>query len=117
MLQNKKDKEATKARKFMNPKSYVSSRIHPETSHPCQYLKGKDVEIVRMVIFEREKGRCFNCGAYYGWDYGEMHHKLGGLGPQRCFCEENLTWSCRRCHTNAHARILQWRNHEKRTDL
>jgi hypothetical protein len=71
------DKEATAARAFTDKKSYVGQRIHPETDHQCVYLFGDDVTQVRRRIFDRERGRCWNCGAYYGWDWGELRHLEG----------------------------------------
>ncbi len=103
--QVRKDKALTAERRFLDPKSYIGQRVHPGTDHPCQYLKGKDVGVVRLLIFERERGRCWNCGAYYGWDYGELRHLKGGLGLERCWCPENLGWGCPKCHRSEHVRV------------
>lgn len=107
------NREATKAAAFLDRRSYVSLRIHPATEHPCIFLKGKDVEIVRLRIFEREKGRCWNCGAYYGWNYGELRHLEGGNGAERCWCDENLGWGCPKCHHLEHGRFPRWHNEGK----
>ena len=101
----KRDKVATVHANFLDPRSYVSHRIHPGTAHPCQYLKGKDVEIIRLLVFEKEQGRCWNCGAYYGWNYGELRHLRGGGGAERCWCAENLGWGCPKCHRTEHVRV------------
>ena len=112
MLVNSRDYEATRARRFLSRNSYVSFRVHPGTKHCCQYLKGKDVEPMRLHIFERDKGKCGVCGAYYGWAFGEMDHIEGGYGPQRCDCAENLRWLCPKCHRTKHHRDIQWRPRE-----
>ena len=110
----KRDKELTAAAHFLDPRSYISRHLHAGTAHNCRFLRGKDVEIARMEVFEREKGRCWNCGAYYGWNYGEMHHLEGGLGAQRCFCPENLGWACPRCHRARHVGV-RWTKRESVT--
>jgi hypothetical protein len=102
----KPNREATAAQGFLNTGSYVSFRLHPGTDHPCQFLKGKDVEVIRLAVFEREKGRCWNCGAYYGWNYGHLRHLAGGNGARRCWCPENLGWGCPKCHKSEHVRPM-----------
>lgn len=102
----KRDVQLTKAAKFLDPRSFIVQNLHPNTNHACVYLKGKDVGPARLRIFERDKGRCQACGAWYGWDWGELHHLKGGLGLQRCWCPENLAWSCPKCHRSVHARPL-----------
>jgi len=109
----KPDREATAAAHFLDSKSYVSHFTHPGTNHQCIFLRGKDVEIARMEVFEREKGRCWKCGAYYGWKYGHLHHKEGGLGARRCWCESNLEWSCPRCHREHHVHVRSDRAERK----
>jgi len=103
----KRDEQATKAAKFLNRESWIGKRLHPGTNKPCQYLKGRDVEFVRMRVFERDKGRCRACGRLVDWDWGELHHLVGGLGLQRCWCEANLAWSCASCHRKEHVQV-QW---------
>jgi len=104
----KRDRVATAHANFLDSRSYVSHRLHPSTEHPCIYLKGKDVGVARLQVFEREKGICWNCGKYCGWDEGEMHHLVGGLGAKRCWCQANLGWNCRKCHREKHVRV-RWR--------
>ncbi len=104
-----KNPEATALANFTDKRSYVSFRIHPGSRHPCQFLKGDDVEQIRRLIFEREKGRCWKCGAYYGWEYGHLRHLKGGIGADRCWCPENLGWGCPKCHLLIeHKREPQW---------
>ena len=98
----KADRALTLAMKFQNPKSFIGQRIHPGTNHQCVYLKGKDVGPARLAIYERDKGLCQTCGRHADWDDGEMHHKAGGLGLQRCSCAENLEWQCGPCHRRKH---------------
>lgn len=101
----KRDKQLTEMMGFTDKRSYMGQRIHPNTKHQCQYLFGDDVTQVRRLVFDRERGRCWNCGAYYGWDYGHLRHIVGGRGLQRCFCLENLGWGCPKCHSREHVRV------------
>lgn len=101
MLINKRDPETTRLRMYLNSKSYVSFAGH-------EYLFGEDVSLRRAEIFKRDKGKCYRCGAYYGWDYGHMDHVEGGLGPQRCDCPHNLQWACPKCHSKKHNREPRW---------
>lgn len=87
-------------------RSYVGSNLHPGTDHLCWYLKGVDASLQRDRVFERDKGKCQVCGAYYGIEWGECHHLKGGLGKQRCWCMENLAWSCPKCHRSKHVRPM-----------
>jgi 5-methylcytosine-specific restriction endonuclease McrA len=102
----KVDPEATAQARFRDPRSYVGFRTHPETEHACVYLFGEDVGERRDAIREKYEGNCSYCGEYC-WFSGELHHKVGGLGPQRCWCFENLTWSCKRCHEAEHGRTIR----------
>lgn len=102
----KRDKALTKASKFLDKRSFVGQRLHPGTTHSCLYVRGKDVAPIRRAIFQRDKGKCQICGAWYGEAWGEMHHLVGGLGLVRCFCPENLAWSCPRCHRSKHVRPM-----------
>jgi hypothetical protein len=96
-LENKRDRDRTQLRRFQDRRSFVSLAGH-------DYLFGRDVEPRRREVFERECGRCWNCGAYYGWDYGHLEHIQGGYGPQRCWCAHNLRWGCPKCHMKHHGR-------------
>src|SRR5262245_40822994 len=102
MLRNRRDEDATKAMGFKDKKSFVSMAGH-------EYLFGRDTETRRKEVFEDARGRCWHCGAYYGWYYGEMDHIRSGYGPQRCWCFTksrcvNLRWSCPKCHRERHGR-------------
>ena len=107
----KVDKEATRAAKFHDLRSYIATWLHPNTTHACRYLYGEDVQDQRYHVFEVDQGKCFNCGAWYGPRSGELHHRQGGLGRQRCWCLENLAWSCPKCHRAQH---VQTRWYEKK---
>jgi 5-methylcytosine-specific restriction endonuclease McrA len=100
--------EATKEANFTDHRSYVSSRQHPGSDHACMYLKGDDVAQARRRVFERERGRCWKCGAYYGWEFGHLRHLHGGNGEERCWCDENLGWGCPKCHMAEHGRVPRW---------
>ena len=102
----KRDKALTIAENFQDPRSFVGQNLHPGTLRHCIYLRGKDVGPQRHGVFLRDNGKCQACGAYYGEDWGELHHLKGGLGLQRCWCPENLAWSCPKCHRSVHARPL-----------
>jgi len=104
----RRDKAATQMAGFLDKRSYISFRIHPGTQHACIFLKGKDVEVMRRLVFQREQGHCQVCRAYYGWNYGEMDHIVGGRGPQRCWCAENLRWLCPEHHRARHV-LVRWK--------
>jgi len=116
--QYRRDDAATKAAAFLCPRySYISRRIHPgsDPPHQCQYLAGDDVGVMRERIFKREEGRCWNCGAYYGLNYGELRHLVGGDKYSRCWCPENLGWGCPKCHRIEHNREPKWGESAKRS--
>lgn len=90
------DKQATKARKFMCRKSFVSQDGH-------DYLSGLDVCQRRNEVFERDGGICQSCGVYVSWSRGEMDHIKGGLVGRNDDLD-NLRWVCRDCHRQKHVR-------------
>lgn len=109
-LRNHKDKEATKRMGFFNPKSYV-------TFAGKEFRFGKDMEHMRLRVFERSKGFCemplkgdlakMTCQRNISWETFEMHHEPPrSKGGDDSF--ENLRASCRRCHQARHARTLHW---------
>ena len=97
------EQHLTEAARFRDPRSYVGTRIHPGTRHYCQYLYGADASKVREAVRKEAAGNCHYCGKFC-WEAGELHHKQGGLGLKRCWCEENLVWACRQCHREEHGR-------------
>jgi hypothetical protein len=103
------DKEATKARHFDSRYSYVSRRIHPETTHSCEYLAGlKDTGARRLEVFTRDGFMCVTCGIAITWASGHMAHG-GNTKISRCDCLENLSTKCRECHLiREHNRELKW---------
>ena len=102
----KRDRALTESADFLDKRSYIGQRVHPGTDHQCDYLRGDDARLRRMDVFVRDHGRCQNCGAWYGWEWGEMHHLKGGLGLDRCWCMENLAWSCPQCHRSKHVQPM-----------
>lgn len=96
-FQTHKDKEATKAKKYLSRYSYVSTRIHPcsDPPHQCEYLAGADCGIRRAEIFERDGWRCQVAGCL-GMPL-ELSHG-GRTKVSRCWCYENLTTLCRFHH-------------------
>lgn len=113
------DKQATAARHFLDPRSYVAGeRSHPGTEHPCVYLFGEDVGPLRRAIYERDKHRCtlklvctgvhplpFDGSIYERW---HLEHEKGGLGQSRCWCSENLRGACYACHQVKDGRQPRW---------
>lgn len=105
------DPEATERAGFKDPRSYVgmpppSGRFHPGTDHACVYLFGKeDVGARRDEIRKKNEGLCEYCGRLCWWS-GELHHRVGGNGAQRCWCYENLAWVCKECHFREQGRII-----------
>ena len=94
----KRDAEATKARGFNDKRSFVSTKGH-------DYLAGSDMAARRHQVFVRDNGRCQTCGAWYGEDWGEVHHRLHrGRGGSDDL--SNLEWSCRKCHRQHHVRPM-----------
>lgn len=114
----KADRELTEAANFIDPESFWGQRIHPGTKHPCLYVRGRDVKPVRQRIYDRDGGRCtlklkcdgtrvlsFDGDIYERW---HLEHKEGGLGLQRCWCNENLRGACFECHIAKDGRQPQW---------
>ncbi len=96
---HKIDKEATKAAGFASRFSYVSLRLHPGTTHQCQYLAGfVDIGKQRAKIFARDNFLCVDCGFPPTHDDPlEMAHG-GNTKISRCDCDENLKTKHRSCH-------------------
>jgi hypothetical protein len=106
------DRAATEARLFYDPRSYISLRVHPSgNGHQCVYLAGKDKEIRRRCVFDRDGWRCVLCGTHVSWNSGELMHG-GHTKVERCDCMENLSTGCRPCHTREHGRDPRWKSNE-----
>src|SRR5277367_2720927 len=118
MLENHKDKEATKAAGFQDKRSWISIAGH-------QYLRGKDRSALRHAVFDFFKGKCCICGRATGEDNGDMEHEVGGRPLARCDCfhtrlangvhHTNVRWICGMfglspCHRKKHNREpqLKW---------
>jgi 5-methylcytosine-specific restriction endonuclease McrA len=58
---------------------------------------GKEMETLRREVFERDHGRCQDCGKYVSWDQGHLAHvKSRGAGGDDV--AENCLWKCFDCH-------------------
>lgn len=105
---SKRDRQATELAEFSDPRSFVGKRKHPGTDHPCIYLRGDDVGVLRQRIYERDAHRCtlkLACDGtrelpYDGtiWERWHLEHEQGGLGLDRCWCDENVRGACAACH-------------------
>jgi hypothetical protein len=98
MLDHVRDAEATAAKHYHDPDSYVSQDGH-------EYLAGHDIMVQRARVYDRDRGRCVKCDKYIPWPAAHMHHKESGLGPQRCWCTENLEILCPDCHRKEHVQV------------
>jgi len=120
----KADKQLTDAANFEDDRSFIGQRIHPGTDHNCRYLRGDDVKPMRQAIYARDGGRCtlkLKCDGsrvlpFDGevWERWHLEHEIGGLGLQRCFCEENLRGACFSCHQIKDGRQPCWTNRAER---
>lgn len=104
----RRDTEATRKQDFLDNRSYVHNNGHI-------FLFGRDVEIARLRIYERDRGICQlkleGCKGFSDWDFGELEHEQGGFGLQRCWCDHNLRWSCGSCNARKHGRFARWTKH------
>jgi hypothetical protein len=94
---HKKDREATKAARFLSRYSYVSQRIHPGTEKQCIYLAGRDCEFQRVIVLTRDNFICVDCGQKLDWETAHLAHG-GHTKVERCWCRENLSTKCGLCH-------------------
>jgi hypothetical protein len=105
------DREKTQAAEFLDHRSYWNQNGHV-------YLHGRDVEIVRLRIFERDNGICQlrlpGCKGRADWEWGDLEHEQGGLGLKRCWCDHNLRWSCKPCHRKKDGRFPRSDRAERR---
>jgi|SRR5579859_7359 len=96
------DVERTTAANFLDRRSFWHRNGHV-------YLKGKDASAARDRISMRDRGICQlqleGCRGL-AWR-GELEHKQGGFGLQRCWCDHNLRWSCKPCHAKKHGRVIR----------
>ena len=81
------DVELTQARGFLDSRSYVRA-------DGAEFLFGKDWQVRRRAIWERDGRRCVRCGALAPLDMCEIHHRIArgatsghGIGDDRM---ENL---------------------------
>jgi hypothetical protein len=94
MLENRRDKEATKAAGFASKKSYVSFAGH-------QYLYGlADHARRRVEVWEQANGMCQTCKKPHKvpLHLGEWHHAQKTYGGRRCDGLCCAQWSCEAGH-------------------
>lgn len=91
------DQEATEARHFESPDSYV-------THNGEEFLFGADMRNRRQEVYDRDGGICRGCKKAASWSWGHMHHiKHRGRGGSDDLV--NLAWSCADCHGKEHLRV------------
>ena len=100
----RKDAAATRAAGYWSRYSYVSLRVHPGTTHQCEYLSGADCSDRRRVVFDRDHWRCVDCGSESAL---ELDHMGGNTKVTRCWCMEALQTRCNSCHRRRHGREVR----------
>ena len=56
-------------------------------------------KLTRMVVYQRDQGRCRYCGAYVSPDAFEVHHIMHqGPCPHMRYDPDNCWLICRQCH-------------------
>lgn len=120
MIENQKDKEATKAArkaKEIHAPSWISIAGHVYLENPV------DTHALREVVIHTARSKCAICGEYCPpWD-GDVDHVKSGRPFQRCWCHfrpladgticTNVQWvhgmfSTEPCHRNKHNREVKW---------
>jgi hypothetical protein len=93
------DRTATAEAHFLDNRSFRGQDGH-------DYLKGDDIRVRRLAVYERAKALCEGCPIAHRvlWQYGHMHHKKGGL-VGRCDCLHNLAWVCPEFHRAQHVQV------------
>lgn len=91
------DIEATKARKFKDPRSYVSTNLNPATGRPKEFLHGDDKKKRYAECYTRDKHICVGCGEKVApQDFAPHHVKKRSQGGDDSL--ENLVtlhqWGC-----------------------
>lgn len=91
-----KDREATKAAKFKDRRSWVGSNSEGRYVR----LFGKDMVALRNLVFERDRFRCVDCGPDYRFGIQHLlelsHDRPRSLGGSDT--EENTHCRCRKHH-------------------
>ena len=83
----KVDREATKARKFQDKRSFIGV-------NGCEYLRGKDVGPRRQKVIEIYGEQCRNCKKVFMIEADHIFPKWSG----GCDCIENWMPLCAHCH-------------------
>lgn len=106
----KRDPAATKARSFLDHRSFVTLDGHDR-------LYGGDLAVRRRECFERDAWKCVDCGYRITWATpfhrkGEMDHEINKSKPGGCDCLHNVRTRCGRflngCHDKKHGRNPRW---------
>lgn len=118
-IENKKDREATKAARkagLIHAPSWISYAGHI-------YLVGQDRSALRARLFAKQK-RCQICKARLAAGAGEMDHIKGSTHVSRCDCYHRRLadgtihtnvqrihgrFSIENCHEKKHRRDLRWK--------
>src|SRR5581483_8569294 len=97
MLNSMKDKEATKAAKFKDKRSFIMNDGRWE-------LYGADMSAMRDQVFERDKWRCVVKGCKTPMEWLQLDHIIP-RGKGRDDREKNLRCVCINDHARKHARV------------
>ena len=62
---------------------------------------GKDMALLRQIVFERDRYRCCDCGKPVSWDSGHLAH-IQSRGAGGSDVPENLRTLCAICHAKDH---------------
>lgn len=120
MIENKKDREATKAARKageIHAPSWISYAGHV-------YLEGRDCGELRARVMHDAVNKCYICGEYCpSWD-GDLEHFKSGRPVVRCWCYHrrlttgeictNVGWvhsmfsRSHACHRKKHNREVSW---------
>lgn len=124
MLEHRRDDDATAARKFYHPASYISNSGHDylvghadKSQRRAEIYRAAGGE-VELVVDERGKvhhsintrsAMCQGCAVPHpvSWYDGEWHHVKEGLTAERCDCAHNGIFVCRDWHRKRHVQP-QW---------
>jgi hypothetical protein len=95
----KRNHEATAQAGFHSKASFISLDGH-------LVLYGADKKPIRLLIYQRDRGICRECGHTAGWFRGEWHHVANEHNNfRRCDCPEGGEWVCGPCHRKKHVLV------------
>jgi len=70
--------------------------IFPQPKHKAIRLKGKAMEALRLACYERDKGRCQQCGEWVSWEAFHMSHIIPKAKGGDVI--DNVRVKCQYCH-------------------